>query len=349
MTNRERLMLVEEGQHRIQVQQAAQPWSKFNWILWGVSAALVAAFPLLVRSSYLINLAIMFFIWAVVAQGWNLLIGFSGIFSFGQMALFAVGGYASGFLSVYLGVSPWIGTVLGGLAAALAGLLIGLPVLRLRGVYVVLLTLAFHEILRILIVTDDSGFTGGGFGLQGIPGYGFDHWGHQVAINSYYYLAMVLFMITTYAIFRIVGSPVGLAFRALRDSEVYAVSRGVTPYSFKLLVFALSAFFSGVMGAFYAHYLHTISPSVLAFSNMTNLLAMVVIGGWGTFGGPIAGAITLTLLGELLREVEQFRVILLGAILATIVVLLPQGLLPIMKSGLKWWGDIWSAAGQVKE
>ena len=126
-------------------------------------------------------------------------------------------------------------------------------------------------------------------------------WGTSTGRVAYYYVALLLFLITTYVIWRIFHSPIGMSFRALRDSETYATSRGVDPFRFKMLLFALSAFFTGLAGGFLVHYNGSQAPTILNFSLTINLLAMIVLGGWGTFWGPILGTALLTALPEILR------------------------------------------------
>jgi branched-chain amino acid transport system permease protein len=261
--------------------------------------------------------------------------GVSGIFSLAQLALFAIGGYVSAMLALYLGVTPWLSMFIGALAAVLASVVVGLPTLRLRGVYVVLLTLAFHEILRVLIATDDSGLTGGAFGLLNVPTFGMESLGLRGNMMFHYYFSMLLCFLILFAIHRITYSPIGLAFQSLRDSERYATSRGVSPFRYKMLVFMVSAFFTGLIGAFYAHYYKTISPSAFSFGLLMNLMAMIVLGGWGTFAGPILGTVLLLLLSEGLHSIEQFRLIIFGLMMAVIVVLLPGGLITLVEQATR--------------
>lgn len=293
-------------------------------ILFGLLVTLVL--PWIFTSAYSINFFILIFVYAVVNQSWNLILGFSGILSFAQLALFGLGGYTSALLAHHYGVSPFLGTIAGGLLAMVASLIIGLPSLRLRGAYVVLLTLAFHEILRNLIVTDTTKWTGGGMGLFGYGQYGIDDLDQRPRLLVFYYAALVFLTLASLAIWKIIHSPLGLAFRALRDSEPYAISRGVPEYRFKLIVFAISAFFSGIIGAFYAHYLEAISPSVFGFGLMMTLMAMIVIGGIGTYWGPILGTVSMMLLNERLRDIDQWRVLIFGAAMVVFVLLLPGGL-----------------------
>jgi branched-chain amino acid transport system permease protein len=292
--------------------------------------AILALFPILITSPYLVRLVILAFLWIIVNSSWNLVMGVSGIFSLAQFALFAIGGYVSAILAINLGISPWITMFIGAIAAVIASIIIGLPTLRLRGVYVVLFTLAFHEILRVLITTDESGMTGGAFGLQGIPALGLPFLGEKGNFLFNYYLALLLSSVTLLILYRITYSPIGLAFQSLRDSERYATSRGVSPFRFKMLVFTISAFFTGLTGAFYAHYYTTISPTAFSFGLMMNLMAMIVLGGWGTFAGPILGTFVLLILSEVLHSVEQFRLIIFGLVMTGVVVLLPGGLISLV-------------------
>ncbi len=322
------------------LQEAAGPWAKPNLIFIVGALAVMLALPWLIlqmdTGNFILHLFIIFFAWGIVVQCWNLIMGVSGIYSFGQVALFAVGGWTTGLLSMHFGWSPWASIWLAPFAAAIAAVLIGLPTLRLKGTYVVLLTLAFHELLRNFVTTGPPIISGGGYGLRTVPKMGFETWfGGGLHMVFYYYLAFIFFAITTYSIWRILYSPIGLAFRALRDSETYAVSRGVDPFRFKLLLFAFSAFFTGLAGGFMTHYQGHIAPSVLNFGTLINLLAMIVLGGWGSFWGPIIGTAVLTGLPELLRAVEAYRNFTLGLILALIVVFAPEGLGPLIAKGFK--------------
>jgi branched-chain amino acid transport system permease protein len=300
-----------------------------TWALILIIATL-ALFPIFVTSPYLVRLVILAYLWIVVNSSWNLVMGVSGIFSLAQLALFAIGGYVSAMLAINLGISPWVTMFIGAIAAVIASIIIGLPTLRLRGVYVVLFTLAFHEILRVLITTDESGMTGGAFGLQGIPALGLPLLGDKGNFLFSYYLALLLSSVTLLILYRITYSPIGLAFQSLRDSERYATSRGVSPFRYKMLVFTISAFFTGLTGAFYAHYYTTISPTAFSFGLMMNLMAMIVLGGWGTFAGPILGTFVLLILSEVLHSVEQFRLIIFGVVMTAVVVLIPGGLISLV-------------------
>jgi len=310
------------------------------------------AIPLITRSPYVLNLVIVLYLYTILNLSWNLVLGVSGIFSFGQLALFGIGAYTSVLLNYHYQVSPYLGTLAGALAAVLASLLIGLPSLRLTGIYVVLLTLAFHEILRNLIVTDTTKWTGGGFGIFNYSRYGLEALDQRIALTVFYYAALVLLAVSSYAFWKIMNSGLGLAFRALRDSQAYALARGIPEYRYKLLVFSTSAFFAGLAGAFYAHYLGAVSPAIFSFGLMMNLLAMIVIGGLGSYGGPFIGTALLMVINELLRGIDQWRLIILGSAMAGVIILLPSGLVgPLrqLKNRIGYWIEEWLGDEDLRE
>jgi len=320
---------------------AAGPWAKPNRVAVAAAVLALLVLPWVLTSfstgRFALHLLILFFVWGIVTQSWNLILGVGGIFSFAQVAFFVIGGLASGVVAQQFGVSPFLSIWLAPIAATLAALLIGLPSLRLRGPYVVLLTLAFAELVRNFATQGPKWAAGGGYGLRDVPKFGFENlWGPTTGRVAYYYVAMLLFLVTTYVIWRIFYSPIGMSFRALRDSETYATSRGVDPYRFKLLLFALSAFFTGLAGGFLLHYNGSQAPTILNFSLTINLLAMIVLGGWGTFWGPILGTALLTALPEILRgPLDNWRTMGMGLALALIAVFAPEGLFPMLSRGFK--------------
>lgn len=295
-------------------------------VLIGLALAIAVLAPLVLHSAYWLRVLILICIFAIVNQAWNLIIGYAGIWSFAQLALFVMGGYTTALVSLNLGWSPWLGCIAGAVVATLASMVIGIPSLRLKGAYVFLLTLAFHEIFRNLFILDTDQRFGGQYGLQRFEKWNFGGEGSVEKLTRTYYVALALLIVASLVIWRIIHSPMGLAFRSLRDSEAYALSRGVPEYRFKLLVYAISAFITGFAGAFYAHYLGSISPTNLDFNILMTQMAMIVIGGWGTFFGPILGTIVVKLADEQLRDFEQLRTLIFGAAMVATVIFLPKGL-----------------------
>jgi branched-chain amino acid transport system permease protein len=307
-------------------------------ILIGAVLLLVAvAIPFLFGGRYVLGQLTMFFIWATVVAQWNLVFGVAGIFSLAQMAIFAAGGYATGMLGLYLDWNLWFALPLGGLAAVLFSLVVGLACLRLRGPYVALLTLAIAQVMYLLIITDTEcffmdgvtcrNFTGGTRGLAKYGDFGFrELLGYQQMAWGTYYLALgVLTLAVAFSIF-IIRGPLGTAFQALRDNGDYAVSRGISRFKFQLLVFACSAFFTGLAGGVYAGYYGVMGANTLYLSLLLFLLAMMIVGGLGRTWGPLLGAAALMLADEVLKDFPDYRAMGLGAILVLFVLLLPDGL-----------------------
>jgi len=321
----------------------ASPWVRPRWLLLLAVLPIALALPLFLNSvtggRFWLHLLIIFFVWAIVTQSWNLLLAVSGIYSFGQIALFAVGGWTAGYLALHGGLNPWISIWFAPFAAAAAAVVIGLPTLRLRGAYVVLITLAFLELLRNFLVNSPyEKISGGGYGLLYVPKLDFGSLGDGRKYVMFYYTGLIFFAIATYFIWRIFHSPLGMAFTALRDSETYAVSRGVNQFRARLFLFVFCAFFTGLAAGLLTHYQGAISPSILGFGVLINLLAMIVIGGWGTFWGPIFGTAFLILLQEKwLRggQLEEYRKLVLGLMLALIAVFAPRGLFPVIADGVR--------------
>lgn len=304
---------------------------KASWYSVGCILAFfsLAIFPIVSGDPYHIYVMTMFFMWAVVAISWNLLIGYSGVLSFGQLVFFAVGGYTSSWLALNLGVSPWIGMIVGGSFAAITAVIMGLPTLRLKGIYVALFTLAFQEMMRTLALQDIAfPITHCSEGLTDVPP--FEILG--MSLNSftripYYYLAFIIFITTFLATYKMIKSHIGLGFIALRDSETYAACVGISAYKYKTLAFMISAFFTGVMGSFYAHYFGVCSTDTLSFAMLVNILIMIVVGGMGTIPGPVFGAFVMTFLSEYLRFLELYRLLIIGLLIVLVMILIPSGLM----------------------
>jgi len=274
------------------------------------------------------HLLIMSLIWAVVAASWDIVLGYAGIFNLGQIAFFAIGAYVTGILSKNLGVSPWIGLIAGGFVAGISGILIGLPCLKLKGIYVALMTLAFYEVIGPLIVVGRPIGTGGKGGLLPIP---------PLSVGSYvfsssrpvpwYIVAFAIFTICVFVIYRMINSYFGLSFVALRDQENLAQSLGVNRFKASLLISGSAAFLTGVAGAFYAHYVSSISPRMLGLDSFLFLLIMVIFGGAGNFPGAVIGAFFITFINDLLRPLGTYRLLVLGALLVALIILLPRGIM----------------------
>jgi branched-chain amino acid transport system permease protein len=306
---------------------------KLSWknILLIVIGLFVLIYPLVGANSYMKHLFILFFIWSVVAASWNLLNGYAGINSLGNIGFMAIGGYVSGIMAKSLGISPWISILIGGIVTCiLVTIFLGFPALRLSGIYIALLTLIFADSLPS-ILTQTRGITGGAMGLHEIPGF----IPNMEKIHAYY-ICFVFFLIAMFIIYRTIHSNTGLAFMALRDSENFATTLGVNRYNERIKVFAISAFLTGLAGGFYVHSLGDISPTTLGIEPFLLGIAMIELGGIGTFAGPVLGAAVIVFGGEFLRLAGTLRLSLLGLLICVIILFFPGGLMQLLSSGEKF-------------
>jgi branched-chain amino acid transport system permease protein len=308
-------------------------WRRPNPAAIGGVLALAALLPVLWQNDYVIDVALTALIWMILNQSWNLQLGFGGIWNFGQLAIFAIGAYASALVALHWGVPAWMAMIMGGLGASLASLVIAIPALRLRGIYASLLTFSFGEVVRLLVISDESGVTGGTFGLAGVPDLAFGGLSPDARQRAYYWLALAIVTLVAVFIYVFVHSPLGTALRALRDSPGYAASRGISPLRMQVITFCASAFIAGIAGAFYAHYFGVISPSVMGLGPMALFVAMLVVGGLGTLSGPLLGTALVMLVSEYLRDYQESRLIIVGVILLVTMVVAPRGLVPALGGG----------------
>lgn len=281
---------------------------------------------------YVFQVLILVGINVILAVSLNLVNGFTGQFSIGHAGFMAVGAYTSAMFSLVVGqpvvaslvsasvpaaaaqgAALLVALVLGGLAAAVFGWLVGLPSLRLRGDYLAIVTLGFGEIIRVLILNIDA--VGGARGLPGIP-----HW----ADFFWVYLGVVVMIALARNLAR---STHGRALFAIRDDEIAAEALGVDTTKYKVIAFVIGAFFAGVAGGLFAHYLSYLNPSTFTFIKSIEVIAMVVLGGMGSLTGSVLAAIVLTLLPEVLRPVKDYRMVIYSLLLIVLMITRPQGLL----------------------
>lgn len=280
--------------------------------------------PLVITDDYVLRILIMSGIFVMLTLSLNLVTGFTGQFCLGWAAFYGIGAYTSALLTMKAGLSFWLAMPLGGLMAALFGLLLGLPTMRLKEIYLAITTLGFGEIIR-LIMLNWTDLTRGSMGLPGIPAPSI--LSYEISSNqAYYYFILVLVLITVAAIRRLIDSRTGRALIAIREDELAAKSMGIDVTAYKMLAFAVGAFFAGLAGSFYAHYTSFIDPHTFSFTESIAILAMAVLGGLGSINGSILGAVILTVVPELLRGIAEYRLIVFGLIMMAVMLLRPQGI-----------------------
>lgn len=293
-------------------------------LIYGAGLLVLLAVPLFITNTYLLRVAIMVAIYIVLASSLNIIIGFTGMFSLGHGAFYGIGAYTSALLAINFGLPFWITMPLAGIMAAAIGAFLGLSTLRLRHTFLVFGTLAFGEIVRLIILNWNS-LTRGPRGIPGIPApqiFGFAFEGYV----SYYYLMLVFTILVIFLIYRIYKSRIGRAFLALREDERAANSMGINVFGYKVLAFSLACFFAGLTGAFYAHLATYISADQFGIMESFLILSMVAIGGTGSIVGPIIGGALLMLVPEIFRFLADYRMAFYGVVLIIVIVVKPEGI-----------------------
>jgi branched-chain amino acid transport system permease protein len=283
----------------------------------GALGALLAAPPWLIEDYWLYVLIIGFY-YAILSSSWALLVGFAGLISFAQAAFSGIGAYTSALCVLHLGVPPLLGLGFGGAVAGLVGLGIGVLTIRMRGSYLALTTIAFSEILRI-VLTAEYDLTRGSYGLQVPPLLA------GASRATYYYVILGLFLATFQVMRLTVRSRVGLFLKAIREDEEGATGRGVNVVGCRVLAFAMASTFAGVAGAFYGHFVRLVSPQMLILPEMSTIMAMGILGGMESLIGAAVGAIVLQVLSEYLREYVEWRLALMGALVLVMILVAPNG------------------------
>jgi branched-chain amino acid transport system permease protein len=299
-----------------------------------LALVLFAAVPWFVANSYVMHIFILAMIYLVVVAGWDLIMGFGGVFSFGQIAFFVVGAYAAGILASQHGVSPWLAMPAGGLVAAVVAAVLALPVLRVRGDYVALITYALALLLPTIIVQGAFLGTGGSAGLVGMPtlhffGIAFD----PMTKGPWYYVALGIAAFSVFVIyFVIMRSKFGLALTALRDADGFAQSLGVNQYRTKVMLFAVSGFFTGLAGGYYAFYTAAVSQRLLGLDFFLLIMVMLTVGGMARYPGAIVGTFIFAFASEYLKVAAEWRMIILGSVIIVAILILPGGLVELPES-----------------
>ncbi len=301
------------------------------------------AMPFLFNANrYYLDLGILVLTYVMLGWGLNIVVGLAGLLDLGYVAFYAVGAYSYALLAQYSGLSFWACLPVAGILAAFWGVLLGFPVLRLRGDYLAIVTLAFGEIIRLVII-NWSGFTGGPNGITGIPRPSFfgipfvegeggfaETFGLEFTplhrIIFLYYVILALALLTNFVTLRLRRLPIGRAWEALREDEIACRSLGINTTNTKLTAFAIGAMFGGFAGAFFATRQGFISPESFAFMESALILAIVVLGGMGSQVGVAFAAFVMIGGFELFREFAQARMLLFGMAMVAIMVWRPRGL-----------------------
>jgi branched-chain amino acid transport system permease protein len=298
---------------------------KYKLPLIFAALCFAAAFPFLFTSRYTIRVATVCLMYVMITLSLNLMVGFLGQMSFGHAAFFGIGAYTSAILTTSAKAPSFFAFAAAGVMAGLFGLLLGLPVLKLKGYYFTIVTMVFCEIIRIAELNWMS-LTRGPLGIMAIPKPSL--FGLRITTPAHFYFLILIFVILTAIIIKnIMDSRIGHAILAVRDDELAAESMGIPIFRCKMIVFIISSLLAGIAGAFYASYTGFIDPSSFSATQSNEMLVMVIFGGLGSIAGSFIGAIALSVLPELLRGFMQYRLLIYGALLVMLMMLKPQGLL----------------------
>lgn len=290
---------------------------------------LLGALPLVTRSPYHLTVAGLALVFAIVAQGANLVMGVAGQASFAHSAFFGLGAYTTALLSTRFGAPLWL-TLPASLALACAvGFVLGYPALRVRGFYLALVTLAVSEIFT-LVIAQLPDLLGGAEGITGVPPFVLGEWSAPDRLTKYY-VVWTGALLAHLSIARLLGAHFGRVVRSLRDSEVGATSVGINLTRAKTRVFAVSAVYMGFAGFLYAHFMQYVSPTGFDLNTTILVVSMVVVGGMGDTTGTLVGALLLSVLPQWLRGYTGLEPVIYGGLLVVILLVLPEGVVPAIR------------------
>ena len=303
------------------------PFFRLRFLLLCATLIIFTFIPIVDKNLYHIDLLATVGVFVLLALGLNVIVGFAGLLNLGYAAFFAIGAYAYALLNLHWHVSFWPALLLSAFCSAFFGALLAFPALRLTGDYLAIVTLGFGEIVRIILNNLDE-ITGGPNGLLGIahPTL-WNHYSFGVNPVPYYYLLLVLCAVIALSLARLEDSRIGRAWIAIREDELAASCMGIDLVQTKLLAFALGAGIAGIAGCVFASKQGTISPDSFDFILSVTVLSMIVLGGLGSIRGAILGAFVLTLLPEILREFQMYRMLIFGVALILMMLFRPQGLM----------------------
>jgi branched-chain amino acid transport system permease protein len=323
------LLRASEGTPAAEVGPRARPLAESRLadhrVRWGAVLVLAVAFPLVVQNRYYVDVAALTGLYVMLGLGLNIVVGYAGLLDLGYVAFYAIGAYTTAVLTKLFGWSFWASIPVSACLASIAGVLLGIPVLRLRGDYLAMVTLGFGEIVRIIL--NNLEVTGGPNGIITIPR---PHLGGLVLKDPihFYYLILVFCVLTVFAVSRIRDSRIGRAWTYIREDELAAELSGISLLRLKLLAFALGATWSGFAGAIFAAKMRIVAPESFTWVESFIILCIVVVGGMGSIPGVTVGAAAMIVLPEILRGFSHYRMFVFGAALVLLMLFRPQGLIP---------------------
>ena len=320
----------------------APPFHRTNGFMPVLLALLaLVVIPLFFSGTYARHTLILVFIYAILASNWDISLGLGGVFNFAHIAFFALGLYSYGIMAKIMGIDPWIALLLAPVLAIVFAAMLAIPVLRLEGIYVILMTFAAAQ-LMLQIVVSQSEYTGGTSGMVLLPRLTIGE--YRLSNDGrigYYYLALLLLAASTAFLYQLERSALGRAIKALRDNKYYAIARGVPEGRIRLLTLCASAIFPGLAGGFYGAYLRVASPDVFGLGFLTITLSILLLGGISTLWGSLIAAFVITILTQVLGDYGSWRNIIIAVLIIAVVVVYPGGLHAALQ-------ELWAAENRVR-
>jgi len=306
---------------------------KKNIVIFIIVAVALCLFPF-VASTYLVDVLFFFGIYTLLGLSLNIVLGEVGLFDLGHAAFYAVGAYTTAILNTRLGIPILVLLPVSGLAAAAFAWLVCSPIIHLRGDYLCIVTIGMGEIVRIALLNDPGGLTGGPNGVFGIdrPTLG----GPLVIDTSigFYFLIWIIVGLSIFALVRLQNSRIGRAWNCIREDGVAAEATGIDVRSLKLLCFILGAGLAGIAGNVYASKMMCVSPESFTFMDSCMYFCIVLLGGMGSIPGVVIGAAAISIFPEIFRSLAKYRMLFFGVAMVAMMYFRPGGLWPRKRGGL---------------
>ena len=295
--------------------------------------AFLALIPIMVKNDYFLHIIVMCCISIIYAQSLNLITGYMGAYSLAHAAFAGLGAYTTGLLTVDAGLPVGLTFLAAIVVSGLFGVILAIPSLKLKSSYLVITTISFGKIISLLIINSVD-LTRGPRGLPGIPPIKIDLGFLKLDFSTkqmYFYLVYLAVIVVAIIYSRLIKSRTGRALTAVREDSIASEVIGVNVVYYKVLAFVIGTMTAGFAGALYTHYIRFISPETFDVANSISMMIMVTLGGMGTFWGPILGAITITMMLEMLRFLLDYKMIIYAVILFVVIFFLPKGLVGLLE------------------
>ena len=308
---------------------------RIKYIVYAAAVALLIALPQIITVKYYLHLSILALIWVIMAQGQNLIQGYTGYVSIVGAGFMGIGAISTALMGIHFDLPVWLTIILAPCVTALFALAAGYPSLRVKGHYFAIVTLAFNLVIFIVLMHWAS-LTQGEAGITGIPKPA----GRDFIVNFrdrevYYYFVFIVAALATTLAALLVRSRVGKTMMAIKQNEDLVGAIGVAAWKYKLFAFVISAMYAGLAGAIYAHYQSFINPEIFGVAQSLDAILAVIVGGSGTIPGPVIGAFVVVFLPEYLRFDDSFRLILYGLMLVLLTIFMPRGIVGVTQ-------DLWA-------